>query len=141
MPISNFVKFYAFPENLGKAKIDFSTHVFKVAFTNTAPALTNAILADITQIATTGGYINGGYLLDGVIWSASVGVGKLVITDEVITATGGSVGPFRFFVIYDDTDPNDILIGYYDYGSSVTLADTESFALDFDGANGVWTLT
>lgn len=140
MPISSFVKFYSFSENLGKAKIDFSTHVFKVAFTNAAPALTNTILADITQIAATGGYVAGGYLLDGVTWSAAVGVGKLVITDEIITATGGSVGPFRYFVVYDDTDPNDILIGYYDYGSSVTLADTESFLLDFDGTNGVWTI-
>lgn len=137
-----FNKFQDFVEQLGKAKHDFSTHTFKVALTNAAPVATNTVLADITQIAAAGGYTAGGYLLDGVTWSETAGTAKLIITDEVITATGGSVGPFRYIVMYNDsaTSPADALIGWYDYGSSITLADTETLTIDFDGTNGVLTL-
>lgn len=140
MPSLN--KFQDFSEQSLKAKYDFSTHTFKAALTNTAPAATNTVLADITQIAATGGYVAGGYTLDSVTLSEASGTAKVVIADEVITATGGSVGPFRYIVIYNDsaTSPADALLGWYDYGSSVTLADTESFTVDFDGTNGVLTL-
>ena len=141
MPTSALTKFYSFTENLGKGRIDFSTHAFRVALTNSAPALTYTVLASITQIAATGGYAAGGYLLAGVTWAMASGVSKLAITDEIITAAGGSVGPFRYLVLYDDTDPNDILIGWYDHGSAITLLDTETYLLDFDGSNGVWEIT
>lgn len=137
-----FNKFQDFVEQLGKGKHDFSTHALKVALTNTAPSAANTVLADIIQIAATGGYVAGGYVLDGVIWAEAAGTAKLTITDEVITAVGGSVGPFRYIVMYNDTTtlPADALIGWYDYGSSITLADTETLTIDFDGTNGVLTL-
>jgi hypothetical protein len=60
----------------------------------------------------------------------------------VFTASGGSVGPFRYVVIYNDsaTSPVDALVCFFDYGSAVTLADTETFTFDFDGTNGLFTL-
>lgn len=136
-----------FTEDLGNGVHNFSSHTLKVALTNTAPvASTSATLSTITQIAASGGYTagaGGGYTLDGVAYSETGGVGKLTITDEVITATGGSVGPFRYVVLYNDTPtaPADPVIGWYDYGSSITLADTETLTLDFDGTNGVLTIT
>lgn len=138
-------KFQDYAEQVNKAVHNWSAHTFKVALTNTAPVATNAVLADITQIAASGGYVagaGGGYALDSVTLSEASGTAKLVIADEVITATGGSIGPFRYAVVYNDsaTSPADALFGWYDYGSSVTLADTESFTLDFDGTNGVWTM-
>lgn len=144
MPSSTFTFFHDFAEQLGKAKHDFSSHTFKVALTNTAPtASTGDELADITQISATGGYSAGGYTLDGVSWTQSSNVAKLTITDEVITATGGSVGPFQYLVIYNDTatSPADALIGYLNYGSALTLADTETLTIDFDGTNGLLTIT
>lgn len=147
MPSSTFTFFHDFSEQIGKAVHDFSTHSFKVALTNTAPvASTNTVLADITQISATGGYTagaGGGYTLDGETWAQSSNVAKLTITDEVITASGGNVGPFRYAVIYNDTatSPADALVGFLDYGSALTLADTESLTLDFDATNGVLTLT
>lgn len=133
-------KFQDYVEQLSKAKHDWSSHTFKVVLTNSAPVETNTILSDITQISATGGYSAGGYTLDSVTLSEASGTAKLVIADEVITATGGDVGPFRYAVAYNDstTSPLDALFCWYDYGSSITLADTESFTLDFDGANGVW---
>jgi hypothetical protein len=146
MPTSSLTKFFDFAEQLCKAKHDFSSHTFKVALTNTAPSTANTILADITQISASGGYTagaGGGYALDSVTLTETSGVAKITIADEVITATGGSIGPFRYLVIYNDTQtsPADALVGWYDYGSAITLADGESLTLDFDGTNGVLTVT
>jgi hypothetical protein len=136
-------KFNDYVEQEAKAVHNWAAHTFKVALTNTLPVATNTILADITQIAATGGYVAGGYALDSVVLSETGGVAKVTIADEVITATGGSIGPFRYAVVHNDsaTSPADALFGWYDYGSSITLLDTESFTLDFDGTNGAWTKT
>lgn len=144
MPTSSLTKFHDFVEQLGKGVHNFSSHTFKAALTNTAPtASSNTGLADITQVSSTGGYSAGGYTLDSVTWSETSGTAKLTIADEVITASGGAVGPFRYVVIYNDsaTSPADALIGYYDYGSSITLADGESLTIDFDGSSGVLTIS
>lgn len=114
-------------------------------FTNSAPAATNTQLSDITQISTGGGYTSGaggGFAVTMSI-SETSGVCKVTGTDTTFTASGGSVGPFRYVVIYNDsaTSPADALVCYFDYGSSVTLADTETFTLDFDNTNGLFQLT
>ena len=136
-----FNKFSDFVEQVLKAKHDFSAHTFKIALSNTAPSSANAVLADITQIANGGGYTAGGYTLAGVTLSESGGTAKVVITDHVITASGGSIGPFQYFIIYNDTATSDPLVGWYtrDAGA-VTLATGESITVDFDGTAGVFTL-
>lgn len=141
--MASFNKFQDFVEQVLKAKHDFSAHTFKLALSNSAPVATNTILANITQISATGGYSAGGYTLAGVTLTETTGTAKVVITDLTITASGGSVGPFRYLVIYNDTatSPADALIGWYDYGSALTLATGESLTVDFDAANGVFTLT
>lgn len=142
--MATFVKFEVFPKDILAGVHNFSTHAFFVCLTNTAPtAATDEVLADITEISATGGYSAGGYALDGETLSEASGVAKVVITDETITASGGNVGPFRYLVVYNDTptSPADPLCFYYDYGSSLTLADGESLSIDFDGSNGVFTLT
>lgn len=137
-----FNKFQDFVEQVGKGVHDLSSDTLKLALSNAAPNASDTVLANITEIAATGGYAAGGYTLDGVTWSEVSGTGKLVITDEVITASGGPIGPFQYLVIYNDTpaSPADPLIGYYDYGSALTLADGESLTVDFDGSNGLFTL-
>lgn len=133
-------KFNDFAEQVLRGEHSFNLHTFKVALTNTAPLATNTVLADITQIAASGGYVAGGYTLDSVLVSEASGTAKVTIEDEVVTAAGGSIGPFRYAVVYNDTAAGKLLVGFVDYGSSITLNDTESLTIDFDGTNGVLTL-
>lgn len=137
-------KFYDFVNQLGRGTHNFSTHVLKVALTNTAPNLSDTVLANITQIANGGGYTGGaggGYVLANPTWSAATGTAKLVVDDLVITATGASVGPFRYAVIYNDSSASDNLICFSDYGSSITLNQNETLTIDSDQVNGIYTIS
>lgn len=134
-------KFNDYVEQLSRAVHNWGSHTFKVAFTNSAPLATDTVLADITQIGAGNGYSAGGVTLDTVTLTESSGVAKVTIADEVFTASGGAVGPFRYFVMYNDTSASDNLVLWYDYGASITLLDGESVTLDFDPSAGVWTLT
>ena len=139
--MATFSKFNAFVENLAEKGINLGSDTLKVALTNTAPAAANSLLADITQISSTGtGYSSGGTAATISTSLQTAGTYQLTLADVVFTASGGSIGPFRYAVLYDDTSTGDMLIGYWDYGSSVTLADGETFTVDFDASAGVLTL-
>jgi hypothetical protein len=107
-----------------------STDVFKLALTNATPdAAAHTVLADISQIAAGNGYAAGG-LAVAVTASSATGVYTLSQDATVtLTAAGGTVGPFRYVVFYDDTVAGDPLLSFFDYGSSITLNDTETFAM------------
>jgi hypothetical protein len=103
-----------------------------------APVASNTQLSNLTQIA----YTNlSARALSVSSSSQSSGVYKLIVTDKVLTASGGAVAAFRYPVIYNDTAASKELLGWYDYTSDLTLADGETFTLDFDGTNGVISLT
>jgi len=141
MPTATFTPFYDFSEQSWKGVHDFSSDTFKVALTNSAPDKTaNANISDITEIAAVGGYSLGGYTLDGVTLTQASNVSTVTIDDEVITASGASVGPFRYAVI-QNSSASGALVGFLDYGSASTLADTESLTLDFNPTSGVLTNT
>ena len=140
-----FVKFEQFVEHLSEKVHDLSTDTFKIQLLATAPdGALDAVEADLPpDLATANGYTSGGVSAGTATGSVQTGgVYKLDIADLVITASGGSIGPFRYIVLINDTpaSPLDPLIGYYDYGSSITLLDTETLTIDFDGTNGVLTL-
>lgn len=105
----------------------------KVMLSNTAPnAATHAVRADVTEIGAGNGYTSGGASIANV-GTRSTTTFTLAATDVTFTASGGTIGPFRYAIIYNDTptSPADPLIAYYDYGSSITLNDTETFTVDF----------
>jgi hypothetical protein len=127
-----YTKFQDFVEQILKGKHDFSGHIYKVMLTNVAPAVTNTVKADLTEISAGNGYTAGGTTI-GANVTETGGVATVAAADVTWTASGGSIGPFRYAVIYNDTasSPADALVGFYDYGSAITLADGESFTVDF----------
>lgn len=138
--MATYNKFLQFTKDLIDGVHDLDGHVFKVLLVNTAPVNTNAVKADLTEISAGNGYSAGGTATT-ITTSTSSGTAKATGTDVVFTATG-SVGPFRYAVLYNDTptSPADPLIAWWDYGSGVTLANGETFTIDFDGTNGVFTI-
>ncbi|MCD6674852.1 MAG: hypothetical protein LT106_18620 [Burkholderiaceae bacterium] len=135
-----FNKFNDFSEQLARGVHNFGSHTFKVALTNTAPLASNTILANITQIANGNGYTTGGAAVPNVGVSEISGT-TTIDGDKVTWTATGAMGPFRYVVLYNDTatSPADALIGWWDYGSSLTLAAGESFEFkpsnaDADGA-------
>lgn len=108
--------------------------------TNTAPVAGNSVKADLTDISAGNGYTAGGSQAAITSSAQTSGTYKLVLVDVVFTASGGTIGPFRYAALYNDTATNDELIGFYDYGSSITLLDGETFTVDFDPTTGVLTL-
>lgn len=135
--MANFNKFQPFVEYLAEAGLNLGSDTLKVMLTNSAPLAANGVKADLTEIAAGNGYTAGGTTATTSSSSQTSGLYKLVLADVVFTAAGGSIGPFRYAVLYDDTSASDILIGFWDYGSSITLASGESITVDFSAVNGV----
>ena len=96
--------------------------------------------ADITEISAGNGYTAGGATATVSSSGQSGGTYKLVLADVVFTASGGTIGPFRYAVLYNDTATNDELIGWWDRGVSVTLEDGDDATLDLDPTAGIFTL-
>jgi len=124
--------------------MDLESDQVVIALSNTAPSSEasnpatdgNGVLANVTEVAYTN------LSSRNVITTSSTQTGgtyKLVLSDITLTSSGGATGPFRYVYIYNDTAaaPADPLIGYYDYGSSLTLNDGDSLTVDFSAANGV----
>ena len=131
--MATFTKINSFVEAVCEKKHDLGSDTLTVALTSVAPVATNDVLADLTEIA----YTNCSSREITTTSSAeTTGTYKLVLTDLTLTATG-AVGPFRYIAIYNDTATNKELIGFYDYGSEITMANGETFKIDFSEANGV----
>ena len=126
--MANYVKYQCFVEDLAEGKHNLASDTITVALSNTAPnAGTHVKLADVTAVSTAN--------LDDITPTVSSssqtsGTYKLVLADLTMTASG-TVGPFQYVILYNDTAANDPLICYFDYGSEVTLASGDTFTLDF----------
>jgi len=144
--MATFNKFQDFSEQLVNGVQNFTTDTFKVALSNTAPVATNTVLANITQIGAGNGYTSGGTATTITV-SESSGTTTVSGTQVVFTAAGGSIGPFRYVVLYNDTTSTPVnkpLVGWWDYGAGgVTLADTETFTVKFSNTSpgAIFTLT
>jgi len=143
--MASFTKVNDFVVNLANA-MDLDSDTLKVALSNTDPtsgtniaADGNGVLANCTEIS----YTNlSSRTLANVTSTQTSGTYKLSADDLTLTASGGTVAAFRYIVVYNDTptSPADPIIGYYDYGASLTLNDGDTFTVDI-GTNGILTLT
>lgn len=129
--MASYTKVYAFSENVCEKVFNLGSDSLKVALSNSSIAQSVNQLSGVTEIS----YTNCSTRVITVSASSQTsGTYSLVTTDLVLTASGGTVGPFRYIYIYDDTATNDEGIAIFDYGSSITLNDTETFTLDFSSS-------
>lgn len=134
---SAFYKFQPFVEAAMEGVHNLGSHQLKVALTNTAPSVANSVLTDISEIS----YANCSTRnVTTTASSQTSGTYKLVCADLILTASG-AVGPFRYVVLYNDTAASKNLIAWYDYASSLTMVNGDTFTIDFDGVGGVLTVT
>ena len=125
--MATFNKINSFVEALAEKVHNLGSDTITVALTNTSHTSTWTQLSDLTEVS----YANlSARAVTTTSSSQTAGTYTLVLQDLVLTATG-AVGPFRYIYLYNDTATNDELIGYYDYGSEVTLANGETFTCDF----------
>jgi hypothetical protein len=133
-----FNKFNSFTQALAEKQHNLSTDTLEVALcaSANAPIATNSQLSNLTQIS----YTNlSSRVIGSATGSSSSGTYKLVLPDLVLTASG-TVAAFRYIILFNQTSINDLLIGWYDYTSDLTLLNGETLTIDFDAANGVLTL-
>ena len=133
--MASFVPFNKFLSQLANGGYNLGSDTLKFALTNTAPTAATDTVFDPSEKhpppAAANGYTTGGHAATIDSSAESGGTYTLACTtDVVITATAGGIGPFRYVILYDDTSATDMLIGYWDYGSSITLAVGETFTID-----------
>ena len=141
--MATFSKVNDFVEN-AVHNMDLESDQIVVALSDTAPGSEtsdptsdgNGVLANVSEVAYTN--LSSRNVTTSTS-SQTAGTYKLVLADLTLTSSGGSTGPFRYVYLYNDTvtTPADPLVGYYDYGSSLTLNDGDSLTIDFSAANGV----
>ena len=136
--MASFNKFQGFVGYLGLGALNLNTDTLKVYLTNNAPSASgDDVLTDLEGITAEHGYTAADTTNT---YSEASGTGTLGATDVVWTADGGSFGPFRYVVLYDDTHESDVLIGWWDYGSAITVNTGETMTVDFD-AGGILTIS
>lgn len=140
--MATYNKFYAFVEALAEGKHNLGADTLKVYLSNATPdEATDAVKADLAEIAPGNGYTAGGNVAAVSSSTQTGGIYKLVLSDPATwTATPGPIGPFRYIVLYNDTAANDDLIAWWDFGSPLTVGAGDSFTVDFDPTSGVLTI-
>lgn len=130
--MATYNKFHQFTDDLCSGVHNFASHTIKAYLSNAAPdAAADSVKADLAEISAGNGYSAGGVTVTVSSVTQSSGTCSVAVSDpSVITASGGTIGPFRYVVFYNDTSASKSLINWYDYGSSITLADTETFTID-----------
>lgn len=137
-------KFQDFVEQVLLAKHDFSAagHVFRIYLSNAAPSASlDAVKADLAEIAGGNGYTAGGDDTQNTLAEAA-GTATVTGTKVVWTASGGTIGPFQYVVLYNDTQtsPADPLVAWWDYGSALTLQIGETFTVKFNNGDPTGTI-
>lgn len=138
--MATFNKFNCFVENLAEGVHNLQSHQLTVTLTDVSPGPNLGVIGDITPCTGLANLSSRNIsLAAGSPSSQTAGLYKLIVQDLTLTASP-AVGPFRYAVVYNSTASTSPLIGFYDYGSSITLQTGETLTLDFDQVNGILTL-
>jgi hypothetical protein len=138
--MASFNKFNALAAYPWNGTTALATDALKVMLTNTAPVATNSGYADVsgTELSGTAGYATGGATVTTTSSTQTSGLYKYIASCAAPTWTASaSMGPFRYVIIYDTTPGSKPLMGWWDYGSSLTMNTGDTFTVQLDATNGV----
>lgn len=135
--MATLTKFYCFVEDLAEKVHNLGSDTLRFMLTNTAPSLSNTQRTDITEIAAGNGYTANGQAVTVTSSAQSSGLYTLIASDVSWTATPSAMAPFRYAVLYNDTSTSDRLIGYIDFGYTITLSAGQQFVIDLDQTSGL----
>jgi hypothetical protein len=142
--MASFNKLNAFAAYMPNGAVNLASDTVKIMLTNTLPVAANSVYGDISanELGNGNGYTTGGATVSLTSSTQSSGTYKYVASMANPTWTAsGSMGPFRYAVMYDSSAATKVLIGWWDYGSPLTLAATNTFTITLDAANGVFQLS
>ena len=144
--MASYNKYNIFVQAVTNAGINCTSDTFKLVLSNTLPVATTVTYSasNVTELATAGGYTQGGATATVVSNGQSSGTDTFVLDNVTWTATSAGIGPFRYVSLYDSTASTNNMIAWWDYGSSLTLANGSTFTVQFNGGatNGtVFTMT
>lgn len=139
--MATFNKFNLFVQGLVRGDHNLNSNTVKVALFTTAPVAADqnyaaTLAGGATEVANGNGYTTGGNS-GGASISANVTGTETVRTTSAIPAWTASSSGFtlRYAVAYNDTNANDRLIGFWDYGSSLTLSGANGDTFTVTGLN------
>ncbi len=135
-----FNKFNSFVSDCAQKVHNLNSDTLKIMLTNVAPAATNTIKANLTEISNGNGYVTGGSTAAFVSGNDVSGTYKLILGQPAWTASGGSIGPAEYAVLYNSSTASGNLIGWWDYGTPITLTNGNTFTVATDQTNGVLTI-
>lgn len=118
---------------------NLGSDALNIALSNASQTATFTVLASITDLTTGGGYTAGGKTVGSTSTSQTGGVATLIGNNVVFTASGGTIGPFEYCVLYDSTVGGGPLLGSWSYGANVTLSSGDTFTVNL--SSGIETLT
>ena len=99
----------------------------------------NQAAGTITETTNGNGYTTGGNAAATVSSTQSGGTYKLVLSSPTAWTASGAGFTFQYAVLVDSTTGTNV--GYWDYGSSQTVAAGETVTVTLDGTNGVFQAT
>jgi hypothetical protein len=127
MPTVAYAKFQPGVEGLVEG-VNLQSDSFSVLLASAV----NASAGTFTEVANGNGYTTGGNSV-GVNSTAtqSAGTYSCTLANPTVWTASGAVGPFQYAVLRDTTA--GVNMGYWDYGSAVSLASGDTFTFTFSG--------
>lgn len=135
--MASFNKFNSFVADVSNKVHNLGSDALKIYLTNTAPSSANTVYNTPADLSTANGYTAGGAACTATTSAQTSGTYKLVVPVVSWTASGGSIGPFQYAVLYNNTAVSKQLIGWWDYGTGLTLTTGNTFTVSTDQTNGV----